>query len=140
MRILILVVLILLLIVVPIGFVFSRAATPVVNLATPVTVIGQATPVSVNVTDRNGVRALTAFVEQNGTRYPLGTPPEPSKDATTTWKFSAGVKSAPQLKDGKARLIVEAVSNDLLRRTGRYEADVTVVSQPVCMRKNTGRA
>jgi murein DD-endopeptidase MepM/ murein hydrolase activator NlpD len=129
-RILILLVIILLVIVVPIGYVFSRSATPVVSLATPVTVIGQSTPVSVSVSDRNGVRTLSASIEQNGTSYPVWQSAQATEGVDSIFQFSAGVKSTPQLKDGKAKLIVEATSNDLLRRTGRYEADVTVVTQP----------
>ena len=40
------------------------------------------------------------------------------------------MKTTPQLRDGKAKLIVEATSNDLLQKTGRLERDVTVVTQP----------
>ena len=123
-------VLIVLVIVAPIGFVVMRSATPVVNLASPVTVLGQATPISVHVSDRNGVRGLSASVEQNGASYPVWQMAQASSDADSTWKFTAGVKSTPQLKDGKAKLIVEAASNDLLRRSGRWEGEVTVVTQP----------
>jgi len=123
-------VLIVLVIVVPIGFVVMRSATPVVNLASPVSVLGQATPISVHVSDRNGVRGLSASVEQNGASYPVWQMAQASSDADSTWKFTAGVKSTPQLKDGKAKLIVEAASNDLLRRSGRWEGEVTVVTQP----------
>ena len=129
MRTLILV-LIVLAIMVPIGFVVMRSATPVVNLTYPVTVLGQATPISVHVSDRNGIRGLTASVEQGGTTYPVWQLPQPSTDADSTWKFTAGVKTTPELKDGKAKLIVEATSNDLLRKSGRWEGEVTVVTQP----------
>ena len=107
-----------------------RSATPVVNLASPVTVLGQATPISVHVSDRNGIRGLTASVEQNGASYPVWQLAQPSTDANSTWKFTSGVKTTPQLKDGKAKLIVEATSNDLLRKSGRWEGEVTVVTQP----------
>ena len=111
--------LIVLAIVLPIGFVVMRSATPVVNLASPVTVLGQATPINVHVSDRNGIRGLTASVEQGGASYPVWQLAQPSTEADSTWKFTAGVKAAPQLKDGKAKLIVEATSNDLLRKSGR---------------------
>src|ERR1700751_1374128 len=104
----------------PIGYVLSRSATPIVNLPSPVTVLGQATPISVRVSDGYGVRSATASVEQNGTSYPVWQSAQATKDADSTFKFTAGVKSTPQLKDGKARLTVEATSNDLLRRTGRW--------------------
>jgi murein DD-endopeptidase MepM/ murein hydrolase activator NlpD len=69
-------------------------------------------------------------VEQNGASYPVWQSTEASKDADSTWNFTVGVKTTPQLKDGKAKLIVEASSNDLLRKTGRWEGEVTVVTQP----------
>jgi len=107
-----------------------RFAPPVVELVSPVTVLGQATPISVHVRDRHGIRRVAAFVEQNGARYQVWEDVQPSALMDSTRTFTAGVKTTPQLKDGKARLIVEASSNGLLRRTGRRQAQVTVVSQP----------
>ncbi len=118
------------LVIVAIGFVLMRSATPVVDIAPSVTVLGQATPISVQVRDPRGVRSVTAFVEQNGSRYMVGEAGQPSTDVDRAWNFTAGVKTTPQLRDGKARLIVEATSNDLLGRTGRAEREVTVVTQP----------
>jgi len=40
------------------------------------------------------------------------------------------VKTTPQLKDGKAELIVEATSNDLLHRSAHVERELTIVTQP----------
>ena len=37
----------------------------------PVTAIGLTTPVTVRVANPHGVRLLSAYVEQNGARYPL---------------------------------------------------------------------
>jgi hypothetical protein len=53
-----------------------------------------------------------------------------SKAPDSTWEFTAGIKTTPQLKQGKAKLIVEATSNDSLKKIGRAERDVTVVTQP----------
>ena len=41
-----------------------------------------------------------------------------------------GEKTTPQLQAGNAKLIVEATSNDLLRKTGHAERELTVVTQP----------
>ena len=119
-----------LVIVLPIAFVLARSATPVVELASPVTVLGQATLITAHVRDPHGVRRLTAFVEQNGARYPVWEAAQPSTEADSTWNFTAGVKITPQLRDGKAKLILEATSNDLLRKTGRWEREMAVVTQP----------
>ena len=106
------------------------SATPIVSLSSPVAVIGQATAVSVHVRDKHGVRRLVMFVEQNGTRYRVGELAQPSRVPDGTWNFTAGIKTTPQLQDGKAKLIVEATSNDLFRKTASWEGDVTVISQP----------
>jgi murein DD-endopeptidase MepM/ murein hydrolase activator NlpD len=84
----------------------------------------------VHVSDPRGVRKLQASVEQNGVRYQVWDVDQPSSATNGTWNFTAGVKSTPQLKDGKAKLVIEATSNDLLRKTGRWERDITVVTQP----------
>jgi murein DD-endopeptidase MepM/ murein hydrolase activator NlpD len=76
------------------------------------------------------VSKLSAIVEQNGTQYAAWQSSQPSSAADSTFSFTAGVKTTPQLRDGKAKLIVEATSNDLLQKTGRLERDVTVVTQP----------
>lgn len=108
----------------------ALSAAPVVGLSSPVNTLGQATAITVHVRDPHGVRKLTAFVEQGGARYRVWESAEKSRIPDATWNFTAGVKTTPQLKDGKATLIVEATSNGLLRKTARCERDVTVVTQP----------
>jgi murein DD-endopeptidase MepM/ murein hydrolase activator NlpD len=85
---------------------------------------------TVHVRGRHGVRRVAAFVEQKGGRYQLWEESQPSALTDTMWSFSAGAKTTPQLEDGKAKLIVEASSNDLLRRTGRWQSEITVVTRP----------
>jgi murein DD-endopeptidase MepM/ murein hydrolase activator NlpD len=100
--------------------------------------IGIATPVSVAIDNPHGVRRVSAYVEQGGTRYPVldETAPshrfgffghhEPARHLT----FEAGKNKAPGLKEGKARLIVETVSNDFRGRTDSVSREVDVVLQP----------
>ena len=126
----VIVIVIVLVVLVPIAFVLARSATPIINLPSSVTSLGQATPITVDIRDPHGVRRLAAFVEQNGARYQVFELAQPSNLTDTTANFTAGVKTTPQLKDGKAKLIVEATSNDLLRKTARLERDVNVVTQP----------
>ena len=73
---------------------------------------------------------MRALVEQNGARYSVFASNETQKPPEATMNFTAGVKTTPQLQAGNAKLIVEAMSNDLLRKTGRAERDVMVVTQP----------
>ena len=92
--------------------------------------IGQATPVSVLVHDTHGVKKVTATVEQNGAQYQVWQSSGGSKTADSTFNFSVGVKTTPQLRDGPAKLIVEATSAGLFGGTDRVERDVKVVTQP----------
>jgi len=107
-----------------------RTATPVVHVAAAPAILGQATQVTVHVKDKRGLRSLRAWVEQNGVRYGGVQAGDPNQLKDADWKFTAGVQAAPQLKDGPAALVVEAVSNDVLRRTARWHGEVTVVTRP----------
>ena len=112
------------------AFFLARSATPIIELPASVQSLGQATPITVHVTDPHGIRNLTASVEQNGTQYKVFEASQPSGLPDTTADFTAGVKTTPQLQAGKAKLILEAVSNDLRRKTARVERDVMIVTQP----------
>jgi murein DD-endopeptidase MepM/ murein hydrolase activator NlpD len=114
----------------PIALKLALSAPPVVDLSSPVTTLGQATPITVHVRSAKGVRSLAAFVEQNGTRYRVWELAQPSRLSDGTWNFTAGTSTTPQLQDGKAKLIVEATANNLLRKAARWENEVTVVTRP----------
>jgi murein DD-endopeptidase MepM/ murein hydrolase activator NlpD len=111
-------------------FVVVRSATPVVEIPSSLASVGQATPVTVQVRDPHGVRSVQAVVEQNGNRYPVFSSTQPLTSGESTVIFMAGVKSTPQLQAGKAKLIVEATSNDLMRKSGSAEREITVITQP----------
>ena len=128
----------LLLIFLAIIFLFTFSATPVITLPGSVTTIGQATPVAVSIADPHGIRHATAYIEQNGERYMLAEVKHTSR--RFRWlhgagpekvTFIVGVKSTPQLKDGSARLIVKATSNDFRGKTVEEARDLTVATQPV---------
>ncbi|MGI9101754.1 MAG: M23 family metallopeptidase [Terriglobales bacterium] len=131
-----LVALVLLAVVAAVGLLLF-SATPVISLPSAVTAIGQATPITLRVSDPHGIRHATAFLEQNGARYTIWEQKQPSRRVLwnrhvpdATWAFTAGAKSTPQLKDGKAQLIVEATSNDFRGSTSRAARDVMVITQP----------
>lgn len=113
-----------------IAILLARSAAPVVDLPSPVTTLGQTTAITVHVRDPHGVRSLAAFVEQNGARYRVWEAAQPSGVTEGTWNFTAGSNTTPQLQDGKAKLIFEATSNGLLRKTASLEREVTVVTKP----------
>lgn len=125
-----LIVVIAIVVLVPVALLLARPAPPIVELPSPVTILGQATPITVHVLSPRGVRSLKAFVEQNGARYRVWEAPQPSQLKDGTWNFTAGVNATPQLKEGKAKLILEATSNGLLGKTAHWERDVTVVTRP----------
>ncbi|HEV2447093.1 MAG TPA: M23 family metallopeptidase [Candidatus Sulfopaludibacter sp.] len=103
----------------------------------PVKTVGISTPVSVQVANPHGVRRVSAYLEQGGARFPLLDQTFPATrlfwsrhEAPRTFAFEAGKNKAPNLKEGKARLVVEAVSNDLRGSTDEAAADVDVVLAP----------
>jgi murein DD-endopeptidase MepM/ murein hydrolase activator NlpD len=123
--------------VLPATFLWVVSATPVVEVPAAVTTIGQATPINIHVRDPYGIRQLSGSVEQNGVRYSISGITEPSHRlvwrrgvADRDWNFTAGTSTIPQLRDGKARLIIEATSNDFRGKKTRWEREVTVVSRP----------
>jgi murein DD-endopeptidase MepM/ murein hydrolase activator NlpD len=126
----VIVVVIALVILVPFALLLARSATPVVELSSPVTTLGPTTPITVQVHDPDGVSSLSAAVEQNGVRYSVWQLAQPSKAPSGTWSFTAGTSATPQLKDGAAKLIIEAASNDLLHKSARFERELTVVTRP----------
>src|SRR5262245_29308283 len=103
----------------------------------PVSVVGVSTPVTVQVANPHGTRVVRARIEQNGTSFPLY---EESAPATRVWwkrkeaprsiTFDAGKQKAAGLKEGKARVVVETVSNDLRGATDTASTEVTVVLAP----------
>ena len=102
-----------------------------------VTVVGVSTPVTVRVTNPHGVRSLAAYVEQDGARTEVYSESAPPAHLIWQWHvaertvtFETGKSKVPQLKEGKARLVVEAVSNDFSGRADSVGCDVTVVLAP----------
>ena len=124
-------------IVLPVVFLLAFSDTPEVRLDASATSIGRATPLAIEVSDPHGIRHLAVSIKQNGMSYRAGEITQPARRifwrhdvADSVLNVVAGTKSIPQLKDGKARLIIEAASDDFLGKTGRLERDVTVVTQP----------
>ena len=115
----------------------AMSASPVVTMNPEVKSIGINTPVTANIADPHGVRRISAWVEQGGARYPVFEETAPSRrlfwsrnQAPRSVTFEAGKNKAPNLQPGKARLVVEAVSNDFRGSSGVAAADVDVVLAP----------
>jgi murein DD-endopeptidase MepM/ murein hydrolase activator NlpD len=106
-----------------------------VAIAPAVANVGVSTPVTAQIANPHGVRRVHAYIEQNGAQYPLLDETAKSSrlmfwrhhEAPKTVSFDAGKSKAPNLKEGKARIVVETVSNDLRGSTDSAAADVNVV-------------
>lgn len=116
---------------------FTLSATPQINFADSVNAIGQSTTIIVKVKDSHGIRRITASVEQNGVHYSAWDTAQSARRifwqrgaAEASWNFKIGTQTIPQLKEGKARLVIEATSNDFRGKTARLEREVTVITQP----------
>ncbi|HEY9139367.1 MAG TPA: M23 family metallopeptidase [Bryobacteraceae bacterium] len=119
------------------GLLVVMSGHTAIQVSPAVTSIGISTPVTVRLANPHGVREVRALVEQGGAQYPVFE----SRNAATRllWHrheaplaviFNAGKSQAPNLKDGPARLVVEAVSNDFAGHTDSAAFDVTVVLEP----------
>jgi hypothetical protein len=125
------------LIIAGLGYLLVTSGHTTLAIEPPVQTIGVSTPVTVQMTNPHGVRYVKAILEQNGAQYPLFEQRAPS--TRFVWRrheqpgavtFEAGKNKAPNLKEGKARILVEAVSNDFRSATSTATADVNVVLQP----------
>jgi len=104
----------------------------------PVTAVGNVTPIQVRLENPHGVRRITVIMEQGGSRYTVFSVQE-TPHRVMFWRrhegpqvktFEVGKQKAPALHEGKARLIVEAQSNDLRGRVDSIESDVEIITQP----------
>ncbi len=118
------------LLLLPLCLALTGCGKPSVEVLPSVTIIGQATPISVHVHDRHGIRKLTAILSQNGTQYQVWQSTNKAEGENGVFAFTVGVKTTPQLHDGPGHLIIEAASGGLLRSTSRWEREITVVTQP----------
>ena len=121
-----------------VGAVFLFSASPSVSLIAPVKVIGAETPVNVRVQAPHGVRTFTAAVEQDGTMYRMFEKAEPARrgiffrstEPPVEYVFNVGTRHGEGLKDGKARLVLTAVSNDLRAASASHVSDIDIISRP----------
>ncbi len=120
-------------------FLFATSTNTAVKVSVPKT-IGLSTPVTVQMANPHGVRRVSAFIVQDGARYPLYEQAEPARRLfwkrhvpSRTISFEAGKNKAPNLKEGKATLVVETVSNDLRadRDINNYPVSVVLTAPRV---------
>jgi murein DD-endopeptidase MepM/ murein hydrolase activator NlpD len=126
---------------------FIRSTGTQLQLQEPVKVIGTATPVRLVAINTHGVRSLRASLSQGGQSYLVYEKTIPARRWSlfpkavnpTPAEFEAGTAKAHGLKDGKATLRVEAVSNDFAARTDLLDLDVEVNSRPPAVSVDEGQ-
>jgi murein DD-endopeptidase MepM/ murein hydrolase activator NlpD len=137
-RFLIVVLFVVILIALPVGALVLASSHSALAFTAPPKAIGAATPVTVHITNTHGLRRIAATIEQNGVTTPL-TETTSTPNRLTFWRshappqdfhFTAGKKQAANLQEGKARIIVEVVSNDLSAATDTISTEVDVILRP----------
>jgi hypothetical protein len=120
-----------LVVVIGIGCLFGLSAGPAVKVDQSVKVIGVSTPVKAQIESPHGVKRVAAYIEQGGARFPLMEQTTPShrifwrkNQAAESITFEAGKNKAPNLKEGDAKIVVEAVADDF--RSGSTDASIPV--------------
>src|SRR5271165_3442688 len=109
---------IILVLIAPPLLLYLTSAHSLLTFASPPKAIGVTTPVVVHISNPHGLRHITARIEQNGASKTLAESNQPANRFTfrrahmspQDFRFTAGKSQARDLKEGKARLIVEAES------------------------------
>jgi murein DD-endopeptidase MepM/ murein hydrolase activator NlpD len=119
-------------------FWFATAAQTSVSIEPDVRVVGQETPVKVKLDNPHGLRRVSAYLEQNGKRERVFETTQPARrfliargQQPREITIKAGKKQVPSLQDGKARIVVEAVSNDLRAATTTAVHEVEINTRPL---------
>ncbi len=112
------------------GFIWLSGAKTQLKLPRPATAIGLSTSVLVEVDAPHGVKAFSASVEQNGQSQTVYQDKTRTKQRVGAYTFSVGQKEAAFLKEGPARLVIRASSNDVRGATSELSQDVQVILRP----------
>ncbi|MBV9781564.1 MAG: M23 family metallopeptidase [Acidobacteriaceae bacterium] len=118
------------LILIVLGFVWFSGKIVDVKLARPVPAIGNDSVISVQTNGPHGVKSFSASVEQNGQTQTVYEDKTRSKQTSRVYTFSAGKKQASFLKEGPAKLVIKASSNDFRGHTTSLAQDIQVVLRP----------
>jgi murein DD-endopeptidase MepM/ murein hydrolase activator NlpD len=113
------------------------SSKPAAITANPVKVIGYETPLAVSVASPHGVRRLDIAVEQDGKSYSATSVETAARRfliarnaPPVTLTSEIGRKKIPALHDGKARIVITAVANDMQADVATKAFDVDVMTAP----------
>ncbi|HTA42098.1 MAG TPA: M23 family metallopeptidase [Bryobacteraceae bacterium] len=126
MKVIIAVIVVVLLLAVP-GVLLLRSTGTAISVDPTVSTIGFETPVHLRLTNPHGLKSLSVVLQQDGKEYATTSQTKPVKLDQTV---KVGKQSTPALHDGKAQLIVKAVSNDFRGETDSKTFDVDVMTAP----------
>jgi murein DD-endopeptidase MepM/ murein hydrolase activator NlpD len=117
-------------IVIVFGFVWFSGKHVNLKLAKSVPAIGTETPIRVQADSPDGVKSFTASVEQDGQSATVYQDKTRSKQSSRIYSFNAGKKEANFLKEGPAKLILEAKANDFRSAKSTISQDIQIVLRP----------
>jgi murein DD-endopeptidase MepM/ murein hydrolase activator NlpD len=103
---------------------YVRSSGTNIHINPPVKVVGIETPLHLRLENPHGVKSATVSVEQDGKSYPIPVTAQP--DLTV----KVGKQSVPALHDGKAKVIITAVSKDFRGKKDSLAFDVDVMTAP----------
>jgi len=120
------------------AFLLAMSKGTEIQLDPEVTVVGIETPIKLKLLNTHGVYRVAAFLEQEGRRHKVFESQEPRNSflflrevrPPKVLQFTVGTKQAPEVKEGTAKLIISAQSNDLRGKTDERVFDVNVVTKP----------
>ncbi len=100
------------------------------KFAHPVSAIGTVTPIVVQVDDPAGVKSFSASVEQGGQSQIVYEDKTKSRQKSRIYSFTAGKQQAAFLKEGTAKIVVKASTNDFRGATKTLSQDIQVLLKP----------
>lgn len=134
----VLLLILLILIGLPAGFLLFESSHSALTFRPQPNAIGMMSSITVHIDNPHGARRITARIEQDDTSKTLIEKSNASNRfmfwrthvAPQDFQFIAGKMRAPNLKEGKARLVVDVQSNDLRGSTDSVSSDVDVILRP----------
>ena len=133
----ILAILVVLLLIAAPGYLYFTSTETAINIDPAVKVIGVKTPVKVRLENPHGERSVEVAIQQDGKSYSASTFASPARRlrierhaAPLEITANTGKLSIPALHDGKARIVVTAVSNDLRASAVTKSIEVDILTTP----------
>ena len=113
-----------------VGWFWFSGKEATLKFARPVPAIGTVTPIVVEVDDPAGVKSFSASVEQNGQSQIVYEDKTKSRQKNRVYSFTAGKHQAGFLKEGTAKIVLKAATNDFRGASTTFSQDVQVVLKP----------